>query len=338
VGNIPKSETLNGDGRAALAAEEGFDPMAIELAMAPQESTFWSKLQLMILVFLAMAAVFFFFPTERFFKPQTQNIGTLTIGGPVLPEDVSSVQARNQPWLKVLLQIDQLYFQKGNLTAAIRLAESELRKVPAKDWQIWRKVHYRYWELLFNAGRMQRCQDATQKFRQYYPEDPFANYYHAKAFLADVEHNPISGRAMRKDLRREAAEIVQQLELAGKALQARLQHPEYKKSEFALRALYQKLRLEQARLNVTIWKLGGYREDEHPDVAYRDEALRICNSPALKDMKEAKELKINIYSNILDRWYWFEGQQIIQGSQHRRRSIQQKVDRLKEELEESQAL
>ena len=96
--------------------------------------------------------------------------------------------------------------------------------------------------------------------------------------------------------------------------------------------LYQKLRLEQAKLFVLVWKLGGYEEDDHPDVVFRDKALDICESEELADMHDAKTLKSVIYTHILDRWNWFEGQQIIQNQLQKRKDFQKQLDALNAEL------
>jgi hypothetical protein len=98
------------------------------------------------------------------------------------------------------------------------------------------------------------------------------------------------------------------------------------------------LRLEQAKLYVFIWQLGGYEEDDDPDVYYRDKALDICESEALEAMKEAKALKAVIYTHVLDRWYWFEGQQIIQNRRWKRKDFQKKLDDLTRELKETEKL
>jgi hypothetical protein len=87
-----------------------------------------------------------------------------------------------------------------------------------------------------------------------------------------------------------------------------------------------------------MWQLGGYEEDEHQDVAYRDNALNICDSAELSDMKEAKQLKTIIYTHILDRWHWFEGRQTIQGSGQKRKDFQQKLETLKKELKDAEKL
>ena len=87
---------------------------------------------------------------------------------------------------------------------------------------------------------------------------------------------------------------------------------------------------------VLIWKLGGYEENEHPDVIYRDRALDICDSPALSGMKQAVELKATIYTHILDRWYWFEGRQIIQNQQKKRKDLQNKLESLIQELQDAE--
>ena len=111
-----------------------------------------------------------------------------------------------------------------------------------------------------------------------------------------------------------------------------------KDKKAALTDLYQKLRLEQAKLYVLIWKLGGYEEDEHPDVVYRDKALDICESEELVDMKEAKALRAVIYTHILDRWHWFEGRQIVQNHKQKRKDLQKKLESLIQELEKTKKL
>jgi len=98
------------------------------------------------------------------------------------------------------------------------------------------------------------------------------------------------------------------------------------------------LRLEQAKLYVFIWQLGGYEEDDHPDVFFRDKALDICESEELAAMKEARALKAVIFTHILDRWYWFEGQQIIQKQFRKRKDIQKQLDALNIELREAEKL
>jgi len=89
-------------------------------------------------------------------------------------------------------------------------------------------------------------------------------------------------------------------------------------------------------LFVLIWRLGGYKEDRHPDVVYRDRALDILDRDELADLKEAKALKISIYSHILDRWHWFEGQQVIQGIKRNRRSMVKELKGLQKELKDAE--
>ena len=75
-----------------------------------------------------------------------------------------------------------------------------------------------------------------------------------------------------------------------------------------------------------------------PDVVYRDKALDFSESEELADMKEAKALMAIIYTNILDRWNWFEGQQIIQNQLHKRKDLQKQLDALNAELKEADNL
>jgi hypothetical protein len=53
---------------------------------------------------------------------------------------------------------------------------------------------------------------------------------------------------------------------------------------------------------------------------------------------EAKALKITIYNHILDRWHWFEGQQIIQGKKQKRRALVEELRALQKELKDAETL
>jgi hypothetical protein len=296
-------------------------------------------LRLFIFVIVATALVIFLFPLGRFFKPAPRDVGPMSIGGPVLKESLTAVNIRQKPWLKVLVEIDRLYFQEGKLSDAIRLAESELGKLTEKDWETWQKVFYRYWELLSDAGQIHVLRISTRAYLSNFPEDPFANYYFASAFLAAADRIHSFSPETKAAYRQEAISITRQIDSAASSLDARRQHPDTGKEEsVVLSDLYQKLRLEQAGLYVLIWKLGGYQEDEHPDVVYRDKALDICDSEALSDKKEAKALKVTIYTHIIDRWYWFEGRQIIQSRQKQRKDLQNQVETLLKELKDTEKL
>jgi tetratricopeptide (TPR) repeat protein len=258
----------------------------------------------------------------------------MTIGGPI-SEDSS---AFDKPWLKVLREMDQLYFREGKLSQAIQVAEKKLAQVPRKDWEDWRTVYYRYWELLADAGSTLSLKTATQSYLQALPEDPFANYYAAHAFLATVEPMRSFTRDMRQKFRLEAETLAQQIERAAKAIKARQKAEGTTGKKALLQNLYQKLRLQQARLFVLIWRLGGYREDKHPDVVYRDKALDILDRDALVNLKEAKMLKISVYNHILDRWHWFEGRQVIQGLKQKRKAMVAELQKLQNELKDAEAL
>jgi hypothetical protein len=334
AGILPRSDSLQLDEKKAIARNEGFHPMAIELALGDSHTSGAQKLLLFGLVIIAAALVAFLFPVERFFKPQTRELGTMTIGEPI-SEDVSDI---NKPWLKVLRQMDQLYFREGKLSEAIQVAEKNLAQVPPQDREDWHKVYYRYWELLSDAGSARSLQIATQSYLQALPEDPFANYYAAHAFLAIVEPMRSFARDRRHTFRLEAQTLVRQIERAAKALKARQKAEGAPEQKDLLQNLYQKLRLQQARLFVLIWRLGGYKEDRHPDVVYRDKALDILDRHELADLREAKRLKIAIYNNILDRWHWFEGQQVIQGVKQKRKSMVAELKKLQKELKDAETL
>ena len=331
MGFLPRTGTIEAEERIPIAREEGYDPLAIKLALARPVSSAADKLRLFIFVIVAAALVFFLFPIGRFFKPASRDVG------PILKESLTAVNIRQKPWLRVLVEIDRLYFQEGKLTDAIRLAESELGKLTDKDWKTWQKVFYRYWELLSDAGQVHVLKISTRAYLSDFPEDPFANYYFATAFLTAADRIHSFSPETKMAYRQEAISITRQIDSAASSLNARRQHPNTEKNESdVLLDLYQKLRLKQAGLYVLIWKLGGYEEDEHPDVVYRDKALDICESEVLSDVKEAKKLKVAIYTHILDRWYWFEGRQIIQSHQKRRKELQNQLETLVQELKDTE--
>ena len=337
LGFLPRTDTVQIDERIVIARSEGFNPLAIELAVGSYETSGSYKFLLFILALSAAALVAFLFPVDRFFKPKTRDLGTMTIGDPVLGDNRALFMDFNKPWLRVLLEMDRLYFQEGKLSEAIQVAESSLQQVPEKNWESWKQVHYRYWELLSDAGRTPDLKAATQSYLRKVPEDPFANYYSAHAFLMAVEAIRVFDHRTQQTYRQGAENVIQQIDRACNALNAQRKVADSKEETF-LENLYQKLRLQQAKLFVLIWRLGDYKEDRHPDVVYRDKALDICSSGELAHLKEAKALKINIYTHILDRWHWFEGQQVIQGTRQKRRSIAEELQALRKELEAAEKL
>ncbi|MEE9496839.1 MAG: hypothetical protein V3V39_09965 [Desulfobacterales bacterium] len=337
-GFLPRTDSIQLEEKISIAQDEGFNPLAIELAMGSYETPAAYKLLLSGLVIIAAVLVAFLFPIDRFFKPKTEDLGTMTIGEPISEDNRTLFTEFNKPWLKVLLEMDRLYFREGKLTEAIQVAESNLERVPEKNWESWKKVHYRYWELLSDAGRTLPLKAATKAYLHTVPEDPFANYYSAYAFLAAVDQIRSFNRETRQAYRLEAERRIQQIGNACNALRARQKMGSTKEKKRYLQDLYQKLRLQQAKLFVLIWRLGGYKEDNHPDVVYRDKALDITNRKALVNLKEAKALKITIYNHILDRWHWFEGQQIIQGKKQKRRALVEELRALQKELKDAETL
>ncbi|MGD9411178.1 MAG: hypothetical protein PVJ54_04935 [Desulfobacterales bacterium] len=338
LGFLPRTEAIGLEEKISIARDEGFNPLAVELAMGSYETPAAYKLLLFGLIIIAAVLVAFLFPIDRFFKPKTEDLGTMTIGEPISEDGKTLFTEFNKPWLKVLWEMDRLYFRDGKLTEAIKVAESNLQRVPEKDWESWKKVHYRYWELLADAGRILPLKAATKAYLQINPEDPFANYYSAHAFLAAVDQIRSFNRESRQAYRLEAERCIQQIDSACNSVRARQKTDRTKEKKRYLQDLYQKLRLQQAKLFVLIWRLGGYKEDNHPDVVYRDKALDITDRKELADLKEAKALKITIYNRILDRWHWFEGQQLIQGKKQKRKALAEKLKALQKELKDTETL
>ena len=64
-----------------------------------------------------------------------------------------------------------------------------------------------------------------------------------------------------------------------------------------------------------------------------DQALDIIDDEELSGVIEAKALKAIIFTRVLDRWYWFEGRQIIQSRKKKRSELQKQLDTLNLELE-----
>ncbi|UCF92858.1 MAG: hypothetical protein JSW39_01490 [Desulfobacterales bacterium] len=337
AGHLPHTGAVTAEERRPIAREEGYDPLAIELALQPAASTVGDKLGLVILTLAATFLVMFFFPFDRFFKPKAKALGLMTIGGPTIEAHQAQFSTAKERHLKVLLEIDRLYFREGQLTQALQLAKLQLEQAPAEDWEKWQKVHYRYWELLSAAGRIAELKTASGAYLKIRPEDPFANYYYAQAFLAATDPIPSFTKQTRQTYRQEALDVVAQIDRACNALTAQRRHPAAKEREATLAELYQKLKLEQAKTFVFIWRSGGYKEDRHPDVVFRDKALDICESDEIAGRQEAQKLKAAIYTRILERWYWFEGPQEIQGTQHRRKDIAHTLELLKSQLKDSKA-
>jgi hypothetical protein len=333
MGYLPRTDFIDSGEKIKIARQEGYDPKAIELVLAPPGATAADTVRLLILITVAVVLVFFFFPLSRFFKPASRELGSMSIGAPILENSLTASNIRNQPWLQALVKIDRLYFQEGKLTEAIQLAESELEKVPPQDRGSRQKLYYRYWELLTDAGRLHDLKLSTLEYLAPYPEDPFANYYHARAFLLAADRIPSFTSETKTAYRQKADIVANRLDRTCSTLSAQQKHPDINQEKAdEISSLYQKLRLEQAKTYVLIWRLGGYEEDEHPDTVYRDKALNICESEELADMKEARALKAAIYTHILDHWNWFEGRQIIQNKLHKRKDIQIELDELNADI------
>ena len=200
IGFLPKTGAIEADDKIPIAREEGYDPMAIELALNPPVPTSADKLRLLLLTMVAAFLVIVFFPFYRFFKPAPQDLGSLSIGGPFMEEAATPANVRTKPWLGVLIKIDELYFREGKLTEAIKIAESALGKIPEKDRELWQKVYYRYWELLSDASRIHVLKTSARAYLTAFPENPFANYYYAPRLADCCRPHPRLHTGNKKDL------------------------------------------------------------------------------------------------------------------------------------------
>ena len=126
MGFLPESGTIEAEERIPIARAEGYDPLAIRLALEAPASSVADKMRLFVFILVAAALVIFLFPLDRFFKPAPRDLGPMSIGGPLLEESLAAANIRQKPWLKTLVEMDRLYFQKGKLTDAIRLPSRSL--------------------------------------------------------------------------------------------------------------------------------------------------------------------------------------------------------------------
>ena len=164
MGYLPRTDAIGADEKIEIALDEGYDPMAVKLALAPPSSSAFDKIRLLFMILGAVVLVMVFFPLNRFFKPAPKELGTMSIGGPVLEDALTPANIRNKPWLRVLVEVDRLYFQEGKLSEAIQVAESALAKLPEKDRENWHQLYYRYWELLLDADRLRVLQTSTRAY------------------------------------------------------------------------------------------------------------------------------------------------------------------------------
>ena len=305
--------------------------MAAEDVYNRREPGWKEKIRISMCALLAGLLLFFLFPFDRFFQQRPRSLGPLRLdsgaGGPadIFRSDPAA------PSAEMLKKIDRLYLENGRLTEAIEAAEEVLEKLSDKKRRQWTVLYYRYWQLLTDAGRFERLSESARDFLTISPEDPVAAYFLAHGFTAGAKRQrPFTPRRI-AELRTEAEAVDEILVRSLAALRARLQSETRQNRKGALADIAAKLQLERARLLTLMWEIGGFEEDDHPDVRLRDEALEILDSPALSGMKEALALKYDIYYDILLRWHWFEGLEPIRKRMVPRSSVEaelQKLDRL----------
>ena len=73
MGHLPGTDAIDHEEKIQLAREEGYDSMAIDLALAPPGVAIADKIRLLILIIVAAVLVIFFFPLNRFFKPAPRD-------------------------------------------------------------------------------------------------------------------------------------------------------------------------------------------------------------------------------------------------------------------------
>jgi len=96
-GFLPRTDTIQIDEKIAIARSEGFNPLAIEQAIGSYETSASYKFLLFSLAVVAAALVAFLFPVDRFFKPKTRDLGTMTIGDPISEDSQALFMEFNRP-------------------------------------------------------------------------------------------------------------------------------------------------------------------------------------------------------------------------------------------------
>ena len=107
MGFLPKTETITPDEKIEIARDEGYDPLAVELALAQPASSVSDKIRLVFMIIGAAVLVIVFFPLNRFFKSASKDLGSMSIGGPILEDSLTPSNIRNKPWLRILVEIDR---------------------------------------------------------------------------------------------------------------------------------------------------------------------------------------------------------------------------------------
>ena len=325
---LPAGGVVDDEARIRIAVEEGYHPAAVKAAYDRREPRWSDKVRISICALLAGLLLFFLFPFDRFFKEPPRQLGPLRLGpGAAGPAEIFETH-RPAPYDEILRKIDRLYLEKGRLTEAIVAAQEALEDLPDSELQRWAALYYRYWQLLNDAGRFERLSESAGEFLKTSPEDPVAAYFLARGFTAGAERRRSYAPRRAAEVRVEAGTVDEILARSLTALQARIDSGSQRGQNGALADIAAKLELERARLLYLMWKIGGFEEDDHPDVRLRDEALGILDSPALSGKKEALALKYDIYYDILLRWHWFEGSEPIRRKMVPRAGVEAELQEL----------
>jgi len=322
---LPSGLSLERKQAQELALREGFSPTAIDLAEREGQWTIGQRLRTMILTVPFVAAVLWFFPTDRFFKAPLKPMEEVALAGSLTDAQVAAAEAVERPMMETRRDMEALA-SEGNLPGAIQLAENALSQVPLGERGLWREVYYRHWEYLEKSVRHADLEISVRSFREVDTSDPVFAWYYARMVNRKAAQGHLTTAV-------ESKQTFAWLEAASNRIDYQLDGGKIEEGErVLLNHRMDLIRLEEARLHHNLWKLYGYPEESnHPGLEHRDSAIRLCRGMGAE--LEAQRLLLNIYERVLDQWWFFERTEILGDEAMRKSSLRERRDSLRAAIE-----
>jgi len=322
---LPSGLSLERKQAQELALREGFSATAIDLADRDGQWTIGQRLRTMILTVPFVAAVLWFFPTDRFFKAPLKPMEEVALAGSLTDAQVAGAEALERPMMQTRRDMEALAAE-GNLPGAIQLAQNALANVPPGERDRWREVYYRTWEYLEKSVRHADLEASVRNFREVDTSDPVFAWYYARMVNRKAAQGHLTTAV-------ESKQTFAWLEAASNRIDYQLDGGKIEEGErVLLNHRMDLIRLEEARLHHNLWKLYGYPEESnHPGLEHRDSAIRLCRGMGAE--LEAQRLLLNIYERVLDQWWFFERTEILGDEAMRKSSLRERRDSLRAAIE-----
>jgi len=324
---LPSGLSLQRKQAQEVALREGFSPTAIDLAERDGQWTIGQRLRTMVLTIPFVAAVVWFFPSERFFKAPLKPMEEVALAGSLTDAQVAEAELVDRPMMETRRDMEALAAE-GDLPGAIRLAQQSLAKVLPAERGLWREVYYRNWEYLEKSVRNAELEASIRSFREVDTSDPVFAWYYARIVNRKAAQGHLTTAI-------ESKQTFAWLEAASNRLTYQLAGDKTEQPERVLLTHRMDLiRLEEARLHHNLWKLYGYPEkSDHPGLAHRDSAIRLCRE--MGSELEAQRLLLNIYERVLDQWWFFERTEILGDEAMQKSSLRERRDALRTAIEKA---